>query len=382
MTKRLAILGSTGSIGTQTLDIVAHAPEIFTVEAISGGYNSSLLIEQANRFRPKLVSVAEKHIADEIRSQVPTGTKVLYGDEGLHEVAASTDAELLVTALVGSQGLKPTLAAIEAGKHIGLANKETLVSAGHIVTEAAKRKGVSLLPIDSEHSAIFQCLNGESVKEVSKITLTASGGSFRDKSRAELAGVTVEQALQHPNWSMGSKITIDSATMVNKGLEVIEAHWLFGLDYTQIDVLVHPESVIHSYLEFVDNSVIAQLGNPDMRVPIQYALTYPNRYATPTKRLDLAAIGKLHFREMDFERYPCLRMAYESGKQGGTATTVFNAANEVAVARFLRGEITFLQIEQVIEETLAQHDNTQNPQLEVIYEQDAWARKIAAAMQF
>ncbi|MDQ0876405.1 1-deoxy-D-xylulose-5-phosphate reductoisomerase [Paenibacillus sp. V4I3] len=382
MMKRIAILGSTGSIGTQTLDIAQHAPDKFQIEALSGGYNSQLLIEQVKKFHPKVVSVATKELADEVSKNVSSSTKVLYGEEGLMEVAASTDADLVVTALVGSQGLKPTMAAIEAGKHIGLANKETLVSAGHIVKDAIRRKGVSLLPIDSEHSAIFQCLNGENRSQIAKITLTASGGSFRDRSREQLEGVTVEQALQHPNWSMGAKITIDSATMVNKGLEVIEAHWLFDLSYDQIDVLIHPESVIHSFVEFVDNSVIAQLGNPDMRVPIQYALTYPDRYPTPTNRLDLAAIGKLHFREMDYNRYPCIRMAFESGKQGGTSPTVYNAANEIAVARFLKGEITFLQIEQIIEVVLQKHESHSNPHLDVIHEQDIWARAFASSIVF
>lgn len=380
--RRIAILGSTGSIGTQTLDIVHHNPEKFHIEALSGGYNTKLLIEQVKQFRPKLVSVATKELADEVTNHVPADTKVLYGDEGLLEVAASTEADLVVTALVGSQGLKPTMAAIEAGKHIGLANKETLVSAGHIVTNAIRSKGVDLLPIDSEHSAIFQCLNGENRSQISKITLTASGGSFRDRSRQELEGVTVEQALQHPNWSMGAKITIDSATMVNKGLEVIEAHWLFDISYDQIDVLIHPESVIHSYVEFVDNSIIAQLGNPDMRVPIQYALTYPDRYPTPTKRLNLAEVGRLNFREMDYDRYPCLRMAFESGKQGGTTPTVYNAANEIAVARFLKGEITFLQIEKVIEAALHKHESFTNPELELIHEQDLWARAFAQSIRF
>jgi 1-deoxy-D-xylulose-5-phosphate reductoisomerase len=380
MIKRIAILGSTGSIGTQTLDVIAHAPQRFQVEALSGGYNLSLLIQQVKQFEPKIVSTATKELAEELSLHAPPGTKVVYGEEGLLEVAAGTEADFVVTALVGSQGLKPTLAAIDAGKHIGLANKETLVSAGHIVTEAVKRKGVSLLPIDSEHSAIFQCLNGENRGEVANITLTASGGSFRDRTREQLEGVTVEQALQHPNWSMGAKITIDSATMVNKGLEVIEAHWLFGLSYDHIQVIIHPESVIHSYVEFIDNSVIAQLGNPDMRIPIQYALTYPQRFSTPTKPLNLAEIGKLHFRDMDFARYPCVRMAYECGRLGGSAPTVFNAANEIAVARFLKGELAFLQIEQVIEETLQHHSCEANPSLEAIHNIDSWARKYAATI--
>lgn len=380
--KKIAILGSTGSIGTQTLDLVQHSPEKFQVEAISAGYNSDLVIEQVNLFRPKLVSVATKELAETVARQIPSSIKVLYGEAGLLEVAAATDADLLVSALVGSQGLRPTLAAIEAGKDIGLANKETLVSAGHIVTEAVSRKGVALLPIDSEHSAIFQCLNGEKRSQIAKITITASGGSFRDRTREQLVGVTVEDALKHPNWSMGAKITIDSATMVNKGLEVMEAHWLFGLAYEDIKVLLHPESVIHSYVEFVDHSVIAQLGNPDMRVPIQYALTYPDRYATPTTRLDLAAIGKLHFREMDYTRFPCLRMAFESGKQGGITPTVYNAANEIAVARFLKGDISFLQIEDIIEASLQKHESYANPTIEVIHEQDQWARSFAASIRF
>ncbi|MCD1257783.1 1-deoxy-D-xylulose-5-phosphate reductoisomerase [Paenibacillus athensensis] len=380
MSKRIAILGSTGSIGTQTLDVVRHHPEQFTIEALAGGYNVELLARQIAEFRPKLAVVATAEAARELAALVSADTKVLCGEEGLLEAAAGTEAQIVVTALVGSQGLRPTLAAIEAGKHIGLANKETLVSAGAIVTEAARRKGVALLPIDSEHSAIFQCLNGENRAEISRITLTASGGSFRDKSRAELEGVTVEQALAHPNWSMGAKITIDSATMVNKGLEVIEAHWLFGLPYDRIEVLIHPESVIHSYVEFADNSVIAQLGNPDMRIPIQYALTYPQRLSTPTAPLDLAAIGRLHFRAMDFERFPCLRLAYACGRQGGTAPTVFNAANEVAVARFLRGEIAFLQIERIIEEALAAHQMVSRPALEDIHAADAWARGVAAGL--
>ncbi|MDF2962582.1 MAG: 1-deoxy-D-xylulose 5-phosphate reductoisomerase [Paenibacillus sp.] len=375
--KRIAILGSTGSIGTQTLDVISHYPDLFTVEGLAGGYNLTVLAEQVKQFQPKKVSVATKGLADELKLLVPSSTKVYYGDAGLLEIAAGTEADYMVSALVGSQGLRPTLAAIEAGKQIGLANKETLVSAGHIVTEQVKRRGVKLLPIDSEHSAIFQCLNGEAMKDVHKITLTASGGSFRDRTREELQHVTVEQALQHPNWSMGAKITIDSATMVNKGLEVIEAHWLFDLDYPQIEVLIHPESIIHSFVEFADNSIIAQLGNPDMRVPIQYALTYPERLKTPTNSLNLAQIGKLHFREMDFTRYPCLKMAYDSGKAGGTATTVFNAANEAAVERFLKGEIGFLQIEEIIASVLDRHVIVSAPDLEQITEADSWARHTA-----
>lgn len=377
MTKRIAVLGSTGSIGTQTLDVVAHDPEAYKVEALAAGNNLPLLLKQIERFRPGLVSVASRELAREVQLATGPGIRVVYGPEGLEEAAAGTDADLVVTAVVGSQGLNPTLAAIEAGKDIGLANKETLVTAGHLVSERAKAKGVALLPIDSEHSAIFQCLNGESPDDVSKIILTASGGSFRDRTRAELEGVTVEEALRHPNWSMGAKITIDSATMVNKGLEVIEAHWLFHMPYDRIEVLLHPESVIHSMVEFRDNSVMAQLGNPDMRVPIQYALTYPRRRPTPTSPLRLAEIGRLHFREMDLERYPCLGLAFDCGRTGGTMTTVFNAANEVAVARFLRGEITFLEIERVIERTVERHQPVFRPGLDEITQADAWARETA-----
>ncbi|TBL77764.1 1-deoxy-D-xylulose-5-phosphate reductoisomerase [Paenibacillus thalictri] len=377
--KRIAILGSTGSVGTQTLDVIAHHPERFTVEGIAGGTNLPLLIEQAKRFKPRKVSVSTKALADELRLHI-SEAEVLYGEAGLTEIAAGTDADFVVTAVVGSQGLRPTLAAIDAGKQIGLANKETLVSAGHIVTDLARKRGVKLLPIDSEHSAIFQCLNGESHERIRKITLTASGGSFRDRTRDELQHVTVQDALKHPNWSMGAKITIDSASMVNKGLEVIEAHWLFGLPYDRIDVLIHPESIVHSFVEFTDHSIIAQMGNPDMRVPIQYALTYPDRLETPSKPLDLTETGKLVFRKMDFERFPCLRMAYDSGRAGGTMPTVYNAANEVAVSRFLNGDIGFLQIEHVIEQVLSQHAAVAAPDLESIMAADQWARTAASRM--
>ncbi|WP_028545190.1 1-deoxy-D-xylulose-5-phosphate reductoisomerase [Paenibacillus taiwanensis] len=375
--KRISILGSTGSIGTQTLDVVANHPEHFQIEAMAAGRNAALFLEQIKQFRPKLVSVQDKATADLIRSELPQGTRLVYGEEGLIEVAAHPTTDTVVTAVMGSVGLKSTLAAINMGKWIGLANKETLVTAGHLVTAAAARNNVKLMPIDSEHSAIFQCLNGEPRRAVQSITLTASGGSFRDVSRAELEGVSVEQALQHPNWSMGAKITIDSATMANKGLEVIEAHWLFGLPYDDIHVMLHPESIIHSYVEYVDGAVIAQLGTPDMRVPIQYALTYPERLDNPSPRLNLAQVGTLHFRELDMERYPMVRYAYESGKLGGTATTVFNAANEVAVARFLRREISFLDIERIVELALERHHVVAEPTLEVIEETDRRTRQEA-----
>lgn len=376
--KKITILGSTGSIGTQTLDVIANDPESYEVVGLSAGSNLPLLMEQAKRFRPSVVCLANKELAEQAKAELPSGIQVLYGEEGLVEAAANHDADVVVTAIVGSRGLPATLAAIEAGKTIALANKETLVTAGHIVMERARQKGVSIIPVDSEHSAIFQCLNGEDRKALQQLTLTASGGSFRDRTREQLVGVSVAEALNHPNWSMGAKITIDSATMVNKGLEVIEARWLFDVTYDQIKVLIHPESIIHSFVEFSDNSVIAQLGLPDMRVPIQYALTYPERRPTPTGRMDLAAIGKLHFREMDFARYPCLKLAFDCGRAGQSAQTVYNAANEVAVARFLNGEIDFLGIERVLERVLERHSVTAVNDLQAIAEIDAWARKEAA----
>ncbi|MEK5058761.1 1-deoxy-D-xylulose-5-phosphate reductoisomerase [Paenibacillus sp. FSL H7-0326] len=378
--KKISVLGSTGSIGTQTLDVISMHPDKFQVEGLSAGSNVELLIEQANVYHPKKVSVGRKEDIDRVKSNVPAGTEVYFGEEGLIEVAAGTDAEMVITAVMGSVGLKSTLAAIKERKQIGLANKETLVTAGHLVTSLAKDNGVQIIPVDSEHSAIFQCLNGEEIREVKNITLTASGGSFRHLSRDQLQHVTVEDALKHPNWSMGSKITIDSATMVNKGLEVIEARWLFGLPYEQINVLLHPESIIHSFVEFQDTSMIAQMGNPDMRVPIQYALTYPNRLPSPAKSLSLAEIGSLHFKEMDMERFPCLRLAFECGKMGGTAPTAFNAANEVAVARFLKGEISFLKIEEIIERVIETHSNALNPDLAEIDRVDQYVRKLAGQM--
>lgn len=378
--KKISVLGSTGSIGTQTLDVVRKHRDRFQIEGLAAGNNTAHLLEQVREFAPRKISVASKELAEQIKGELPPGTQVYYGSEGLIEIAAGTDAELVVTAVVGSMGLPSTLAAIQEGKTIGLANKETLVTAGHLVTALAEEKGVKLLPIDSEHSAIFQCLNGERYEDIERITLTASGGSFRDYTREQLVNVTVEDALKHPNWSMGAKITIDSATMVNKGLEVMEAHWLYHIPYDRISVLLHPESIIHSFVEFRDSSIIAQLGNPDMRVPIQYALTFPERWESPAAKLSLAEAGKLNFREMDLERFPCLRLAYECGKMGGTAPTVFNAANEVAVARFLRKEISFLRIEEIIQEVTDRHQTIPNPALETIEEADQSARELASRL--
>ncbi|NUK29149.1 1-deoxy-D-xylulose-5-phosphate reductoisomerase [Parageobacillus sp. VR-IP] len=378
--KYISILGASGSIGTQTLDIIRSHPDEFRLAAVSIGKNVDMARAMIEEFAPRLVAVADRDAYDKLRSEYAGKVKIIYGEEGLIEAAVFPETDIVVTAVVGSVGLVPTLKAIEAGKTIALANKETLVTAGHIVTEEAKKRGVSLLPVDSEHSAIFQCLQGEKREQVEKIILTASGGSFRDKTREELKHVTVEEALRHPNWSMGAKVTIDSATMMNKGLEVIEAHWLFELSYEQIDVLLHRESVIHSLVQFRDTSVIAQLGTPDMHVPIQYALSYPERLPLSVKPLDLAQIGTLNFKRMDLERYRCLRFAYEAGKAGGSLPTVLNAANEEAVAAFLAGRIAFLDIEEYIERALEWHEMIKEPSLEEIRRIDAETRKYVQSL--
>lgn len=378
--KLISLLGATGSIGTQTLDIIKEHPAEFKLAAMSVGRNTEKTREIIHEFQPELVSVQEKDLYDTLKSEFPH-TKFTFGDEGLVETAVYEKADILVNAVLGSVGLHPTLQAIESGKTIAIANKETLVTAGHLVMEAAKRNNVPLLPVDSEHSAIFQALQGEKMKNIERLILTASGGSFRDRTREQLENVTVKEALNHPNWSMGAKITIDSATMMNKGLEVIEAHWLFNVDYDKIDVLLHKESIIHSMVEFHDSSIIAQLGSPDMRVPIQYALTYPDRLPLKSaKRLNLAQVGKLHFQEMDTDRFRCLKFAYEAGKTGGTMPTVLNAANEVASAAFLAGKIRFLQIEDLVEKALANHQHAENPNLEHIQEVDEETRRFVHSL--
>lgn len=364
--KHIALLGSTGSIGVQTTDVIRNHPEEFKLFAMAFGRNVEKALPLIREFNPSIIVVQDEEAKTKLIEE-NVQAEILVGSKGMKEIATHDRVDVLVNAIMGSVGLEATLGAIETHKQVALANKETLVTAGHLVMEAAKRNQVDILPVDSEHSAIYQCLNGENHKDVNKITLTASGGSFRDKSRADLEGVTVEDALNHPNWSMGAKITIDSATMMNKGLEVIEAHWLFDIPYDNIDVIQHRESVIHSMVEFKDKSVIAQLGTPDMRVPIQYALTFPNRLEMQeTKTLNLVEIGKLHFEEMDFDRFPCLRMAYEAGRAGGTMPTVLNAANEQAVALFLEGKISFLTIEALIERALEEHEVIPKPSLDTI----------------
>jgi 1-deoxy-D-xylulose-5-phosphate reductoisomerase len=364
--KNISLLGATGSIGRQTLDIIRQHSDYFQLSSFSAGRNIEETRKIIKEFSPKLVSVLEKDDALRLKGEFPF-IQFVYGEQGLIETALFPESDTVVNAVIGSVGLIPTLEAIKAGKTIALANKETLVTAGHLVMAAAQKYHVDLLPVDSEHSAIFQCLQGENSQNVSRLILTASGGSFRDRTREELQHVTIKEALNHPNWSMGAKITIDSATMMNKGLEVIEAHWLFQMPYEQIDVVLHRESIIHSMVEYQDHSVIAQLGTPDMRVPIQYALTYPDRLPLPaTKRLNLAAIGSLHFEEVDFDRFRCLAFAYEAGKTGGSMPTVLNAANEVAVKAFLDGKISFLKIEELIGKALEWHTIIKDPDLESI----------------
>lgn len=378
--KKISLLGATGSIGLQTLDVLRTHPENFTLVAFSVGQQVNQAIEIAREFRVPLVSVANESDVKMVQAALPEST-VLFGAEGLVAVAAESGADLLVNAVLGSVGLQPTLKAIEKGITIAIANKETLVTAGHLVMEAARKHQVAILPVDSEHSALFQALNGENPKQINKLIITASGGSFRDKTRAELEHVTVQDALNHPNWSMGSKITIDSATMMNKGLEVIEAHVLFDMPYEDIEVVLHRESIIHSMIEFVDTSVIAQLGTPDMRVPIQYALTYPDRFPLPQgKRLNLVEIGKLHFEKMDLERYKALDLAIQAGKIGGTATTVLNAANEAAVSLFLQEKLSFLAIDSAIEKALENHQEIEKPSLQTILEVDAETRRLVENM--
>ncbi|MFG6118283.1 1-deoxy-D-xylulose-5-phosphate reductoisomerase [Thalassobacillus sp. B23F22_16] len=364
--KQITLLGATGSIGIQTLEVIRLHPDHFSVYALAFGKNIEKALPLIKEFSPKVVVVQDKTIKEQVESEFPA-IQVLLGTEGMIAASTAADVDVLVNAVMGSVGLPATLAAIEAQKLIAIANKETLVTAGHLVMEAANRYNVDLLPVDSEHSAIFQSLNGERPDTIERLVLTASGGSFRDKTREELKGVTVEDALNHPNWSMGAKITIDSASMMNKGLEVIEAHWLFDIPYEQIDVILHRESVIHSMVEYKDRSVIAQLGTPDMKVPIQYALTYPDRLdLSMTKRLNLEEIATLHFQPMDYERFRCLKLAFQAGKEGGSMTTVLNAANEQAVELFLKGKISFLDIETLIEQALESHQTIDKPDLDTI----------------
>ncbi|MCM3617660.1 1-deoxy-D-xylulose-5-phosphate reductoisomerase [Sutcliffiella horikoshii] len=372
--RNISILGSTGSIGTSTLDVIRRNPNKFSVSALAANKNINLLAEQIAEFSPKIVCVNNEELSIELKSIVSPNTAVLFGDEGLFQVATYERSDIVMSAITGAAGIVPTIKAIEAGKDIAIANKETLVAAGELVTRLAKQNGSKLIPVDSEHSAIFQSLNGERHQDISKLILTASGGAFREKTRDEMEFLKSKDALQHPNWSMGEKVTIDCATLMNKGFEVMEAHWLFNIPYENIEVLIHKESTIHSMVEFVDGSIIAQLGVPDMRLPIQYSLQHPERISSDFPRIDFKKVGTLHFEEPDFERFPCLRLAYYAGKEGGTLPTVLNASNEIANELFRQDKIGFLDIEKVIYNTLEKHKNSKSPELETILEVDRWAR--------
>ena len=375
--KKIAILGSTGSIGTQTLEVVREHSDELSVTALAAGTNKERLLEQIREFHPSLVSLSDEKMALELKRELEgTGVEVLSGMEGLIAVAGMEESDIVVTAVVGMMGILPTMEAIKKGKDIALANKETLVTAGHLIIPMAKEYGVSILPVDSEHSAIFQCLHNARKQDVDSILLTASGGPFRGKSLEDLSKVTLEDALRHPNWSMGQKITIDSSTMVNKGLEVMEARWLFDVDYSRIQVVVQPQSIFHSMVQFVDGAILAQLGTPDMKVPIEYALFYPERRSLAGERLDFGTLKSITFEKPDYNVFRGLALALEAGKAGGTMPTVFNAANEKAVAKFLRKEIGYLDIIRLIEKCMDAHQVKATPSLEEILETEQWVYSI------
>lgn len=372
--QNISILGSTGSIGKQTLEVIAAHRTEFSVCALAAYHNDLLLEEQILTFKPELAVLIDKEAAARLARRYCGSTKILAGTEGLLEAATLAKAHTVVTSLVGFAGVKPTMAAISAGKNIALANKETLVAAGELVTTAARQKGVKIFPVDSEHSALLQCLQGEKRENVQRLILTASGGPFRGKSIEQLKAVSIEDCLCHPNWSMGKKITVDSATLANKGLEVIEARWLYDMDYSKIDVVVHPQSIIHSMVEFVDGTIMAQMGMPDMRLPIQYALTYPERFAAPFAKIDFSKMAALTFENPDTSVFPALKYAYDAGRTGGTLPCVFNAANEVAVDAFLQNKIAFLSISELIIEAMNHHKVVSSPTLSDLDTADAWAR--------
>lgn len=375
--KRIAILGSTGSIGTQALDVIAQRPEEFSVEALTCGANIDLFRRQLAAYRPRLAVTAREADARRLQAEFPQ-IEFLHGMDGIVAAAAESGAEMVLNSLMGMMGLVPTYRAVLAKKDIALANKETLVAGGNVVMKAVKETGVKLLPVDSEHSAIFQCLAGNEAKELDKILLTASGGPFRGYTKEQLKSVTLEQALHHPRWVMGSKITIDSSTLMNKGLEVIEAHWLFHVEPERICVVVHPESIVHSMVQYRDHSIIAQLGVPDMRIPIAYAFTYPHRWENASGEVDFFALGALHFERPDMETFPCLKLAFDAIRAGGSYPVVLNAANEVLVQKFLEGKIGYTDIPAGIARALAAHKAVAEPELEDILEIDRAVREAAA----
>jgi 1-deoxy-D-xylulose-5-phosphate reductoisomerase len=375
--KKITILGSTGSIGCSALDVIGKNPERFQVVALTAGKNIALLKKQIKRFKPKVVAVSTKETALKLRYSLTNKDKVkiFYDKEGLKEIASFPSADVVISAISGSAGLIPTIAAIEAGKDIALANKETMVMAGEIVTGRAIKKRVKIIPVDSEHSAIFQCLEGQKSKNLRRIILTASGGPFLNFTGNELRKVSLSQTLRHPNWKMGKKVTIDSASMMNKGLEVIEAKWFFNVDFSHVDVLIHPQSIVHSMVEFVDGAFLAQMGIPDMKLPIAYALTYPERIINDLPSLNLVKTGNLEFRNPDIKKFPCLGLAYAAGICGGTAPVVLNAADEIAVAAFMEKKIRFIDLHKIIETVLDLHNSISTPSLEDILQADLWARR-------
>ncbi len=375
--KCLSILGSTGSIGTNALEVVRRFPDKFSVVALGAGRNTALLARQIREFKPDLAVVLDENLATGLKQDLgPTRTRIAWGPEGYAQAASLGDADMLVSAMVGGAGLLPTLAALDAGKPVALANKETLVMAGELVMARAQEKGVPILPIDSEHSAVFQCIQGRDPGEISRILLTASGGPFRERPIDDFASITREDALNHPTWAMGRKITIDSATLMNKGLEVIEARWLFGVGPEKIDVVVHPQSVIHSMVELIDCSVMAQLGAPDMLGAIAYAMSYPERLPLGSKKMDFQHLAPLSFAAPDLKKFPCLSLAFEALKAGRTYPTVLNAANEEAVQAFLDSRVAFIAIPELVEKALAAHEPVPEPGLSDILDADAWARKL------
>ena len=381
--KNLAILGSTGSIGTQTLDVVRSHPELFHVSGLAANRSDELFAKQVEEFRPELAVLADEAAYTRLKEHLAgkcEGTQLAGGRQSFIDAAAVDDVDIVVTSMMGFAGLEPTMKALDARKDIALANKETLVVAGELVTRRAKEQGVKILPVDSEHCAFFQCLQGERLDKIEKLLLTCSGGPFRGKQRADLEGATVDQVLAHPTWNMGKKITVDSASLVNKGLEVIEAKWLYGVRYDQIQVVVHPQSIVHSMVQFVDGAVIAQLGAPDMKLPIQYAMTYPERQPSRFPRLDFWQMQNLTFEKPDTNTFKGLAFAYEAGRMGGTMPCTFNAANEVAVAAFLAGRIHFLDIYDIIEQTMMKRECTLAPTLEELFEEDRWARDYASSL--
>lgn len=381
--KNISILGSTGSIGTQTIEVCRNLKDI-NIQAITVNSNIDMAQKQAEEFRPKLIAVMNSDKAEELKERLSKTTmsniKVISGMEGLVEAATIKSSDTVVVSVVGNIGIKPTYEAINCKKEIALATKEVMVSGGSLITNEADKNGVRILPIDSEHSAIFQSLQGNSMNKIRKIVLTASGGPFRGRKKDELTNVTAKDALKHPNWDMGAKITIDSSTMMNKGLEVIEAKWLFNVDVSQIQVVVHPQSILHSAVEYEDGAVIGQMGVPDMKVPISYALTYPNRIANDFEKLDITKIGTLTFEEPDFETFQCLGLAYSAIKTGGTMPAVLNAANEIAVAAFLKGEIGFMDIPNIIKNTMGAYTVKYNYSIDELLQSDEWGRKYAQSL--